>query len=217
MDNNSARLRFDQLTEEQKTAILDKYRHWNTGHDWWDSVYDQFSVDMSEIGVCAMRMYFSGFWSQGDGACFDGYVDDWHKFLPSLGYTCPALINHAARNFRLEVSHSGHYYHENCTNFSADLPLPNHDEDEDFAYRYLDNLEADSVQEAVALALLNQHCSATLKNELAEALKDHMRELYKRLEAEYDHLTSDEAILDSLEANEELEEAINEILENDNA
>jgi hypothetical protein len=40
-----------------------------------------------------------------------------------------------------------------------------------------------------------------------------MRALYSQLEAEHDHLTTDEAILDSLECNDQLEDAINSIIE----
>ena len=166
---------------------------------------------MEAIGIEVDKMYFSGFWSQGDGACFEGYVRDWRLFLPSLGYNCPALINHASNHFRFSVEHSGHYYHEHCTSFGSELPLPRHDEDQDFIDDYLE-YEADSVQAAVVMALLNQYLAEHFEDEFTEAFKDHMRELYNQLEAEYEHLTSDEAILDSLEANEQLEDAINDAI-----
>ena len=47
------------------------------------------------------------------------------------------------------------------------------------------------------------------EQEFTDAFKDHMRQLYKDLEAEYDYLTSDEVVWESLEVNEmtdELEE-----------
>jgi hypothetical protein len=85
--------RFEALTKRQQDEILDKHRHYNTEHlDWWDGVYDCFKTDMADIGIDVDRMYFSGFYSQGDGACFEGSVDDWPKFLESLGHTSPALI-----------------------------------------------------------------------------------------------------------------------------
>jgi arginyl-tRNA synthetase len=55
-----------------------------------------------------------------------------------------------------------------------------------------------------------------LHDEFEEAFKDHMRDLYNRLEVEYDALTSDEAVLDSLHANDMLDEIIDE-LENEYA
>lgn len=206
------RERFNNLPESVRSSVLDKYRHWNTEHiDWWDSVYDTFKSEMEAIGLEVDRMYFSGFWSQGDGACFEGSVRNWEEFLPSLGYNCPALINHAANHFRFSAGHSGHYYHENCTRFSVDLPLPDHDEDRWFADVYLP-YEKHSVQEAAAMALLNTYSSSSLESVFTDAFKDHMRELYKRLEAEYDYLTSDEAVLEALEANDQLEDAINDAI-----
>lgn len=211
------RERFNALPEDLKDKILDEHRHWNVEHiDWWDCVYEQFKADMSEIGIDVERMFFSGFWSQGDGACFEGDVYDWELFLKSLGYTEPALMTHATKHFALRVDHRGHYYHENCTIFGSDIPLPRHDEDEDFIHDYSPH-ERDSLQEAVWLALLNGYSGESFEREFAEAFKDHMRDLYKRLEEEYDYLTSDEAVLDSLEANDQLEEAINDAMEIEHA
>jgi hypothetical protein len=210
----TVRERFNNLSARQQDEILDKHRHWNVEHvDWWDGVYDCFKADMDDIGVEVDKMYFSGFWSQGDGACFEGSVNDWPKFLASLGYTCPALIALADRSWHMRVEHRGHYYHENCTRFSVELPLPAHDEDQNFIDNYLFHIEEDSVQMAAAMALLNTYSSSSLMTAFTDAFKDHMRTLYNQLEAEYDRLTSDEAILDSLEINDQLEDAIISITE----
>jgi hypothetical protein len=206
------RERFDALPQAHKDKLLDKYRDWNTEHiDWWDSTYDMFKHDMEQIGIEVDSMYFSGFWSQGDGACFEGSVTDWGKFLTAVGYTESALINHAEHHFSFSVKQQGHYYHENCTWFTSDMPLPEHNEDMDFAEHYAPHLEEDSIQEAVWLVLLSGYSESSFDTEFTELFKDKMRELYRLLEQEHDYLTSDEAILDSLEANDQLEEAINEI------
>lgn len=215
----SVRQRFDALPEDLKAKILEKYRDWNVEHiDWWDGVYDCFKHDMDEIGIDVERMYFSGFSSQGDGACFEGRVHDWAAFLRSVGYTDAAIINHAIDAFALTVEHSGHYYHENCTSFNADLPLPASDADEWFLEHfspYQDDRH--SLHEAVWMAIINKYDSSTLEREFIEAFKDHMRDLYSRLEEEYEYLTSDEAILDSLETNDQLEDAITDAMETEYA
>ncbi len=52
--------------------LIDKYRDVLVGHgDWYESVYEHFKEMMSVIGIRVDKVYFSGFWSQGDGACFD--------------------------------------------------------------------------------------------------------------------------------------------------
>lgn len=187
-----------------KDELIEKHRYWNVEHiDWWDSTYDDFKERMKTIGIEVDRMYFSGFWSQGDGACFEGSVTDWDLFLRSLGYTDKVLIQHAMDHFSFSVEHSGYYCHENCTRFSADLCTPDSAADEDFAERYGPLLwDADDVRTKAWLALLNKYDSIELEDEFEEVFKDYMRQLYKNLEAEYDYLTSDEAVWESLEAND---------------
>ena len=202
--------KFHNLPARVRDEILDKHRHYNTEHiDWWDGVYDAFKHDMDAIGIEVERMYFSGFWSQGDGAMFEGRVFGWEDFLKSLGYEDAALITHASQ-FVFRVSHSGHYYHENCTDFYSNLPLPESADDEDFAIGYSEH-ERGSLHEAVWLALLNGYDEASFEAEFIAVFKNHMRELYNRLEAEYDDLTSDESVLASLDANDMLTDIIDEL------
>jgi hypothetical protein len=205
--------RFEALTKRQQDEILDEHRHWNVGDiDWWDSTYEGFKADMAAVGIRVDKMYFSGFYSQGDGACFEGRVSDWPKFLKSVGYTCPALIQHATDHFYFRVEHSGRYYHENCTRFYADLSVPDSTDDRGFAERYGPYpWDADCVRTAAWMALLNEYDSTKLTYELEEVFKDHMRTLYNSLEAEYEHLTSDESVLEALHANDMLDEIIDEL------
>ena len=197
-----------KLPESVKSRILDDNRYWNVEHhEWWGCVYDNFREDMKAIGIDVDVMYFSGFWSQGDGACFEGRVCDWDLFLKSLGYTDPVLVNHFSQNASFSVKHSGHYYHENCTSFSMEFSLPEEFDEEDFlqVYGY-----GEELRDATLIATLSQYNGDKLEAEFTEAFKDHMRTLYRRLEEEYDHLTSDEAVLESLEANDQLDDLIAE-------
>jgi hypothetical protein len=210
--------RFEALTKRQQDEILDKHRHYNTEHlDWWDGVYDCFKRDMADIGIDVDRMYFSGFSSQGDGACFEGSVDDWPKFLESVGYTCPALIGLAAESWGLSVVQRGHYYHENCTHFSSDMVSPDdYSESEMDEFIYAQSPYKTEIQNAVFLANLQEYDYDKLREEFEEEFKSHMRDLYNRLEVEYDALTSDESVLEALHANDMLDEIIDE-LENEYA
>ena len=210
--------RFKALTARQRDEILDKHRHWNVDHtEWHDCVYHDFKRDMGAIGIDVDRMYFSGFSSQGDGACFEGSVDDWPKFLESVGYTCPALTALAAESWGLSVVQRGHYYHENCTHFSSDMVSPDdYFESEMDEFVYAHSPYKTDIQNAAFVAILKGYNFGALEDEFEEAFKRHMRDLYSRLEVEYDALTSDESILESLHANDMLDEIIDE-LENEYA
>jgi hypothetical protein len=210
----TVRERFDALTKRQQDEILDKYRDWNVYDGWHDYVYEDFKREMEAIGIDVDDIYFSGFWSQGDGACFEGRVSNWAKFLESIGYTCPALIGLAAEAWGFSVKHSGHYYHENCTSFTSDMVSPDdYSESEMDEFVYAHSPYSTDIQNAAFVAILKGYNYGSLEDEFIEEFKRHMRALYNQLEAEYDHLTTDEAILDSLEANDQLEDAINSIIE----
>jgi hypothetical protein len=207
--------RFEALTKRQQDEILDKHRHWNVDHiEWWDGVYDCFKRDMADIGIDVDSMYFSGFCSQGDGACFEGRVDDWPKFLESVGYTSPALIGLAAEAWGFSVVHRGHYYHENCTSFTSDMASPDdysESEMDEFVRAY--SPYKTDIQNAAFVAILQGYNFSSLHDEFEEEFKRHMRDLHNRLEEEYDGLTSDEAVLESLHANDMLDEIIDELEE----
>ena len=195
------------FTEAQQ-ALIDRYRDINTDHEWWDSTYECFKERMEAIGIEVDQMYFSGFWSQGDGACFEGQVSNWGLFLKSLGITNGVLVEFARDHWAFSVKHRGHYYHENCTVFDADMPNPDGEDDEWFIERY-SPYEVNDFRSVAWLAVLKEFDFSSMEKTFRDAFKDHMRQLYKDLEAEYDDLTSDEAVWDSIVANElddELEE-----------
>ena len=190
-----------------RTELLEKHRYTNVGHDWWQPTYDAFADDMRLKGIRVDRMYFSGFSSQGDGACFEGRVDDWAVFLPTVGVTCPAVIALAKEHWTLTVEQRGRYSHEHCTNFDTFRPNPDdyclvYDAIEDFAERYSPYpWDADDIRTKAWLALLTRVDYDALEETMQEAFRGHMRDLYKRLEAEYDHLTSYDAVWESIRAN----------------
>jgi hypothetical protein len=189
------------LTPAQCQELIDRYRTINVDDEWWDWTYDQFRDDMTAIGVRVDMMYFSGFSQQGDGACFDAIVVDWDRFLRSLGHTYPILLRHAERYFSLSVSHQGRYCHEHSVAFDIDLPLPGDTTDDMFIYTWSPYPEGDfRSQTWFAVMETYRHCG--LHDQCKEHLRDYMRELYCRLEQEYDHLTSDAVVWDTIVAND---------------
>jgi hypothetical protein len=186
-----------------KDQLIEKYRYINTkDHSWWDDTYDCFKERMTAIGVDVDKMYFSGFCSQGDGACFEGSVSEWGLFLKSVGYTDPALVRLAKYEWSFRVRHYGYYYHENCTSFYTDMPNPDGEDDEWFLEKYSTYDSVADIRAKAWLAVLRRYDFAGLEREFTEAFKDHMRQLYKDLEADYDYRTSDEAVWDTIVANE---------------
>lgn len=207
--------KFNSLPARRRDEILDKYRHWNVdNHDWWDCTYDCFKADMAAIGIRVDKMMFSGFWSQGDGACFEGAVEDWPLFLTTLGYSDAALI-YAAENFdwSFECKHDHHLYcHHKSVSYGGELNLPDSVDDHYFADRYLE-WGPDDIRTATMMTNTSKYTARDLSEEFITVFENHMLDLYKQLYQEYESLTSDEAVLEALEANEVLEDAIEAIAE----
>lgn len=211
--------KFNSLPEYRRNEVLDKYRQWNVEHvDWWDCVEETFKSDMAAIGVRVDKILFSGFWSQGDGACFEGAVVDWPLFLTNIGYSDAALI-YAAENcdWSFACNHDNYlYYHHKSVSYVSDVNLPDNVEDSYFADRYLE-WGPDDIRTAALMTNLCQHNYSELEQQFSDVFEKYMLDLYKQLQQEYEYLTSDKSVLDSLDANDHLEEAIEAITENDYA
>lgn len=199
--------RFKALPESAQNAILDEHRDWNIVDEWWDYVDDMFRQDMVEKGIKVDAMYFSGFWSQGDGACFTGRIDDWKKFFeahPMETYKAFKDISEAEDDFDLYLGWgtSGRYSH-------ADTMYLN-----DYTqFDWIDTGRVMDPLEALSLKTLNDDAKklwGDFQKDVLELLRDYANKLYEDLEEEYEYLTSDEAILESLIANGRLEALIKE-------
>ena len=183
---------YDELSDAAKETARDEYRSTALDYEWYDSVYDDadqiakiLGIEIDRRGKHTPAIYFSGFWSQGDGACFEGsyaYAKGAHKrireYAPldnELHRIADKLYALQRRNFfqlSANVTHSGRYCHEFCTSI--------------FVNRDGCPIDADTAED------------------LADILRDFMRWIYRQLEAEFDFLTSDEQIEESIRANEYL-------------
>lgn len=197
--------RFEALSESDQQKILDNCRYYDIEDiERYNFIYADFKESMKAVGIRVDEIYFSGFSSQGDGAMFEGYVDDWSKFLASIN--APECFNHAEiyGDLMFSVKHHGHYYHSNSTSYSTDMNLNNFYEGGTIRRHAMDALieECEEKQDE-------------LWDSCEEAFKGHMDQLYSNLKQEYDYLTSDEHVLESLIDTGELEEILNEMEEDE--
>ena len=63
---------FADLSESAKEYAREQYREHNLDYDWYTFTYDDAKTIGALFGLRIDTIYFSGFWSQGDGACFEG-------------------------------------------------------------------------------------------------------------------------------------------------
>lgn len=176
--------KWDKLTDKHRERLLDRYRDTNTHDEWYRPTYDSFGTDMEAIGVYVDQVYFSGFWSQGDGACFNGHVCDWGKFLAAVGKS--ELTDFAMTHGpSFSWASLGRYCHEHTVEFEASGLAIENPHDGNY----------DPLRHAAWEAAYGEYGPLhSLESDFIEFLKDKMRDLYCALEEEYEYLTSDEVV-----------------------
>lgn len=190
----------DELPASAKDAARAWYREGAFDHDWNDAVYEDFQRVAEILGIRlktrATRLmgggvrqdpciWFSGFWSQGDGACWEGSAS-FRKGAPAeirayapkdanlhrIADTLQAIQRRNFYQLQAEVSHRGRYYHAFCMEITVHRDSP-----------------------------VGQDMTADAEETIMRALRDLGRWLYRQLEREYDYLSSDEAVDEAILAN----------------
>lgn len=177
---------YEELSEAGKHKALQDHIDCDDGF-FADCVIEDAKEIAALMGWEIEKIYYSGFWSQGDGACFEGimrYAKGCTKTVKSYA-TRDAELHRIAqawqdlqrKNFyslRASVKHRGMYYHEFCTVFDCEDTRENHG--------YLENPETEK--------------------EIIEIARDFMRWVYKQLQDAYEYETSEENFAELCKAND---------------
>lgn len=200
---------FDELSDKAKAKALDKCREWNVDYDWWEYLYENFTQDVAQYGysVGVKDISFSGFWSQGDGAKFSGHVSKDHNqclgLLPcdlatrvrDYNAKCRLLgVQEITLEFSSRITSSGHYCHSGY--MRLDCPTFGWEDWEDF-----DRVDIGMQSEFHDLTDALRDCDEIDRAVIEEA-RGHADDLYRALRDEYEWLTSDEQVAESIRCNE---------------
>ncbi len=188
---------FDRAYEEWRAD----YHHW----DWWESVYEMKIEDGKARGFEIQNINFSGFCSQGDGACWQGYILlpeflDWADTQDPhpLGKHQSNLLRAAAENKLLEtsvkVASTGNACHEYTMGLYYGLTVDTVPDTLDKGF--FAGMDGQAFED-----LITPHMGE-IETALLEAARDYAREIYKALEEEHEYLTSEESFREQAESNE---------------
>lgn len=169
---------------------IDKYRYASVEDNWSLFIESDFRRMMIGKGVAVDDIFYDLGASQGSGACFNGCVTNWGKYLLHLGYDNPILAT-AAEDWRVSWGKTGRYCHEHSVSFENDIWLGINPYDE-----VQDTLKFD-----MWANVMNTFDLFRLTVGIGEDLRNDMRCLYRELEREYEHLTSDESVSDWMQHN----------------
>lgn len=174
----------NELSQEAREKVLEKYHDINIDNDWYQPIVEGFDEDMAEWGVEA-KLRFSGFCSQGDGACFVTDTVD-----------TDLLIRKLHEEF--------HAIPEDCLHYSKNLSVSVQKVHAAFANRYEhENTITACVYNDSEHIIQSTDCDALESVITAWARRESLT-VYRKLEKYYNELTEDIAVIETLEENEYL-------------
>lgn len=113
--------------------MTDIYKKYVPFGEWYESTFDDAKAIGALMGFDIADIYFSGFASQGDGACFSGCLTYRKGALAAVKAYAPLDLElhriaaawqeaHKVHGWKVTatVRQRGHYSHENCTEFVLD-------------------------------------------------------------------------------------------------
>ena len=191
----------DELSDAAREHARAWYREHGLPDEWHDYIFDDFKTICRIIGVTLSThpvrlfgggtrdeadIWYRGFWSQGDGACYEGHYSHAPGAARALRTHAPkdtelhgildALQQAQRRNFwqlHATCRRFGRYNHANCMRVEVERDSPTWQPPTDGA-----------------------------EDTVIEALRDLARWLYRQLQDAYQAETSDEAVDEALAINE---------------
>lgn len=176
---------FDELDEEVQQEIIDRNRDLNLHFDWHEHVYEDYTIQARLFGLDISKIFYSGFYSQGDGASFKceySYEKGWFKKLKEYSpndaevFKIAKKLQEVQRKYFYQIyatSHvQGHYVHSGCMQVNSEL---------------IDN---------------SNDLPCEVEEEIQQLLREYADIIYTRLEKEYEYLTSDNQVKEHLIEND---------------
>ena len=189
-----------ELSEGAKDTARAWYRQHCMDHDRYEFVYEDFQTVCALLGITLRtspvkliggatredpHLYWTGFASQGDGACFEGRYSYTPGAAAAIRVHAPqdnelhaiasSLQNIQRRNFyqcHARIEHRGRYCHEYSMAISVERDSPTW-----------------------------QSLTPDAEDGVVEALRDLARWLYRQLEREYEYQSSDEVLDETIAIN----------------
>jgi hypothetical protein len=207
---------YEQLTDEAKENVKQWWWEHGAEHEWWDCAYEDFKEDGKAFGFDVGKMHFSGFYSQGDGACWSGHIDvvAWLRSHTedSIGREAwIQLINEDFTDKNLPIGYSdGRYYHSGTMSIGYwDSVLDGNGDDLTGSDALLikDSIfQGMHYRDLMSLIMSDDACQYKTMQDLAEAIevsaRDYADELYKQLREEYEYITGEENLIEMCNIND---------------
>lgn len=175
----------NELNDKAKEKAIEKLRYSNVEDNWYDFTIENFKDENNLFKV--EKVYFSGFYSQGDGAMFEYSAIENETLQKAINNITDLSKKDKTILFdNLEISsakgaHSGWYSHSYSCNHSIYFNI--------------------NVSNKKALELFYKY-ESIIENEIVKEYVSICDQLYKELKEEYEQLTSDESVIEFILEND---------------
>lgn len=207
-EEEQTEFKFMELDDDAKQHALQKYA---LPEEWWDSTYEYFMDEESDErkqGFIIEEISFSGFYSQGDGACWKGYVQ-LPEFIKHF-YTGDsdavvreamlALIYDGYMEPRLKIIARGFYSHSGTMSIYDGPTLYATAEDGDIIPQIHAGIFAGAQVKQLYDLAVNQ--LDTLETRVLGAARKLADRIYRDLEAEYNGYYEEDSFAEHADAND---------------
>jgi hypothetical protein len=172
--------KFSELSKEVQEKVLDKMREINTDwDDWYQSDFEVFKEDLQKIGVSC------------ESFCFDLYDRNFYMVKPNIDDTRKFLLSALSdeRKLLMEFDEDEKKeFDELVDKLEDEYTFGIHEKDSSrYGNNFVEGL--DEIGDILGI-------------DYDEYLKDILKDFLKQLQESYDYLSSDEAVKDTIEANE---------------
>ena len=188
-------MNYKELSDEAKEHAFEQFQSYAVSgdYDWWENTFCDWVTKLESLGIYTdnNQIHFSGFGSQGDGACFTGRIN-LKEFLEAH----PEILR------------------QNVDLYMSTVPFDISDEEapqyEVFIDRYANSRYSheNTVRldwnvfcggDAEEARGIHECYMSNADEDIISTCREYMRQLYRELEAEYEYMQSMECFLESVD------------------
>lgn len=166
--------KFNELSDEAKKKALEHFYDINVDHDWWEFCYEGFSEQLKEVGIDCKKFYFS---LDRDKHIepVNMRLEDHYKFIHEK----------VEENVRHSILDIADLYLATGDGYYRTIPVFD-------THGYVDPNRCPRLYKTID----------SLIDRCNEVLRSMLEDFISTLQKEYDYLTSEEAIIETINCNE---------------
>jgi hypothetical protein len=201
------RFKYEELSDEAKEKVKQWWYEDGAEHEWWDCVYEDAKEQGKELGFDIGRINFSGFYSQGDGACWSGQIGivRWMRAHCKDSIALDAwaqLVDEGWLDSTLAIGYRDHPYRSGTMSVSWYAELDGIEDNEVEGECIFKGMPANELVKLITSSDLEYKSMADLTEAIEQSAREYADKIYNQLREEYEYITSEANLIEMCEIND---------------